>query len=88
MASSSAAADREREYAEHTAAFRQERLELLQDINTLAQDAAMNFGSLNDNLDRLIGLTQSVAATRPTWQALARSTFGQHATEEAESKQS
>lgn len=32
--------------------------------------------------------TQSVAATRPTWQALARSTFGQHATEEAESKQS
>lgn len=114
------------------AAYRQERLELLQDVTTLAQDAAMNFSSLNDNLDRLIGLvslraaavacpgarllqrstlamapfasgvsslslgrrvscsqTQSVAATRPTWQALARSTFGQHApVDGAESKQS
>lgn len=43
------------------AAFRQERLELLQDITTLAQDAAMNFGSLNDNLDRLIGLVSGLA---------------------------
>jgi hypothetical protein len=37
-------------------AFQTQRSDFIEDITTLTQDAAMNFGTLNDNLDRLLDL--------------------------------
>jgi len=38
--------------------FQQERQRLIEEIALLAQDAAMNFGTLNDNLDRLLSMVR------------------------------
>jgi hypothetical protein len=39
--------------------FQQERQRLIEEIALMAQDAAMNFTTLNDNLDRLLSMVSS-----------------------------
>ena len=51
---------------------------LSEEVATLAQDAVLAFGTLNDNLDRLIDMTKTVAATRDTWASMGAATFGRH----------